>query len=186
MLRRLGVAAVAAVASLALAASAQAAPTTPIMNPIPPTVCASSVTASWTPSTPDPGGLIVAYRLDIGDLTAGTSYIKWTNGLSAPITGLVNGHTYVVRVRALQAKGSVVSYSNASGRVFKRQCLIIPRLDISDYVAYNPWPECPMCGLREQLQVDDPVIQRAVASVPDAPERFGGMVLQGDGSVRFM
>ena len=185
MLRRLGVAAVAAVASLAFAASAQAAPSTPFLNPIPNT-CASSVNATWTPSFPEPGGMILAYRLDIGDLTAGTSYVKWSNGLSATISGLQLNHQYVVRVRSLQAKGSALTLSNPSGRVFKRQCLVIPQLDHSRYVAYNPWPECIMCGLREQIQIDDPVIQRAIASVPDAPERFGGMVLPGDGSVRFM
>jgi hypothetical protein len=185
MLRRLGAIAGAALASLAFAASAQAAPSTPILNPIPPTVCASAIGVTWTPSTPDPGGVIVAYRLDIGDLTAGTSYVKWVNGLGTTISGLVNGHTYVVRVRALQAQGSTLTYSLPSGRVFKRQCLFIPKLDISDYVAYNPWPECPMCGLREQIQIDDPVIQRAVASVPDAPERFRGMDLQADGAIAF-
>jgi hypothetical protein len=185
MLRRLGALAGAALASLAFAASAQAAPSTPILNPIPNT-CASSVNVSWTPSFPEAGGTILAYRLDIGDLTAGTSYAKWSNGLNATISGLQLNHQYVVRVRALQGKGSVLSWSNPSGRVFKRQCLIIPKLDISGYVAYNPWPECPMCGLRAAIQIDDPVIQRAIASVPDAPERFGGMVLEADGSVRFM
>jgi hypothetical protein len=185
MLRRIVAPLAVAAASLAFAASAQAAPSTPIMNPLPTTTCASSVLASWSPSTPDPGGVIVAYRLDVGDLTAGTSYIKWTNGLAAPITGLINGHTYVVRVRALQAKGSALTYSLPSGRVFKRQCFVIPQLDISDYVAYNPWPECPMCGLREQINIDDPVIQRAVLSVPDAPERFGGISLKADGAIAF-
>jgi Fibronectin type III domain len=185
MLRRLGVAAVAAVASLAFAASAQAAPSTPILNPIPNT-CASYVNVSWSPSTPEPGGTILGYRLDIGDLTTGTAYVKWSNSLSSTISGLQLNHQYVVRVRALQAKGPALSFSYPSGRTFKRQCLVIPQLDHSKYVAYNPFPECIMCGVREQLQIDDPVILRAIASVPDAPERFGGMELRGDGSVRFM
>ena len=73
MIRRLGVLAGAIAASLAFAASAQAAPSTPNLNPIPDYVCGSKPTISWTKSTPDVFGSIVAYRLDIGDLTAGTA-----------------------------------------------------------------------------------------------------------------
>jgi fibronectin type III domain protein len=186
MLRRLGVLTGAVLASLAFAASAQAAPSTPILAPIPAYVCGSSVTASWTPSAPEFGGVIVGYRLDIGDLTAGTSSVKWTNALSAPITGLINGHQYVVRVRSLQAKGNALTYSWPSGRTFKRLCLILPVEKLKQYVEYNPWPECPMCGLREQLEMDDPVIQRIVATAkPPVEQQFGGMELEADGSVAF-
>ena len=69
------------VVSLAFAASAQAAPTKPGLNPIPYWVCGSSLPISWTASTPDPFGTIVGYRVDIGDLTAGTSSAKFTSAL---------------------------------------------------------------------------------------------------------
>ena len=79
MLRRLGVIFAALVASLAFAASAQAAPTKPGLKPIPYYVCNSTLPISWTASTPDPLGTIVGYRVDIGDLTAGTSSAKFTS-----------------------------------------------------------------------------------------------------------
>jgi hypothetical protein len=185
MIRRLGAVAGAALASLAFAASAHAAPSTPILNPIPTYVCNSSITVSWTPSTPDPGGTILGYRLDIGDLTTGTAYVKWSNTLSAPITGLVHGHQYVVRVRAFQARGNTFAYSAPSGRTFKRLCFAIPTERIKQYVEYNPWPECIMCGIREQLEIEDPVIQRALATAVLPAERFAGMELEADGSVLF-
>ena len=80
MIRRIGVALGAVAASLAFAASAQAAPSTPHLNPIPDYVCGSKPTVSWSKSTPDLFGTIVAYRLDIGDLTAGTATFKYVSG----------------------------------------------------------------------------------------------------------
>ena len=187
MFRRIGVALGAAAVSLALAASAQAAPSTPILKPIPTYVCSSSITASWTPSTPDPGGTIVSYRLDIGDLTTGTATYKYAPGLSTSISGLINGHHYVVRVRALQLRNGALTYSNSSGRTFKRICLVIPQEILNRYVAYDPFPPCIMCGRFEEIyQGDDPVIQRqlSVATLPGA-ERFNGIQREADGSVLF-
>jgi hypothetical protein len=83
MIRRLGVLAGVIAASLAFAASAQAAPSTPQLDPLPTYVCGSKPTIKWTKSTPDLFGSIVAYRLDIGDLTAGTATYKYVSG-SAP------------------------------------------------------------------------------------------------------
>src|SRR5689334_7268258 len=103
MFRRLGAVAGAVVASLAFAASAHAAPSTPSMEPIP-YYAGGTVTASWTPATPDPGGIIIGYRVDLGDLTAGTSNASFTAALGKVLTPLVNGHTYVARVRAMQFK----------------------------------------------------------------------------------
>ena len=111
MLRRLGVIFAALVASFAFAASAQAAPTKPGLKPIPYYVCNSTLPISWTASTPDPFGTIVGYRVDIGDLTTGTSSAKFTSALGTTLTGLVNGHHYVVRVRALQKRFGVYTYS---------------------------------------------------------------------------
>ena len=142
MLRRLGVIFAALAASLAFAASAQAAPTTPGLKPIPYWVCDSSLPISWTPSTPDLFGTIVGYRVDIGDLTTGTSSAKFTSALGTTLTGLVNGHHYVVRVRALQKRFGVYTYSTSAADTFKRLCLQIPDKIISQYVEYNPWPEC--------------------------------------------
>jgi fibronectin type III domain protein len=189
MPRRIGVALGAVAASLALAASAQAA-TTPVMHPLPVTTCASSVVASWTPSIADPGGAIVSYRVDIGDLTAGTSGYRYTSGLSTTIAGLINGHQYVVRVRALQVKNNQLTYSMSSGRTFKRLCIYRIGDDILNrYVAYNPFPECIMCGLRATDVYDgvDPVVIRqiSVATLP-AADGLQAINLEADGSVRFI
>ena len=124
MLRRLGVLAGAVVASLALASSAQAAPSTPIMKPIPTYAC-GTVTASWTPSFPEPGGQIIGYRVDLGDLTTGTSTASFTAGLSKVLTPLVNGHKYVARVRSMQFKNGAITYSASSGRIFNKRCIVL-------------------------------------------------------------
>jgi hypothetical protein len=183
MLRRLSVLAGAAVASLALASSAQAAPTTPVMKPIPTYAC-GSVTASWTPSFPEFGGTIVGYRVDLGDLTTGTSTASFTAGLSKVLSPLVNGHKYVARVRSMQFKNGAITYSASSGRIFNKTCLFIP-ID-REYVEYNPDWGCPMCELDwGVLRIDDPVIQRAVVravSVQEGPQR---VQIEADGSVRF-
>jgi hypothetical protein len=183
MFRRLGVLAGAAVATLALASSAQAAPSTPIMKPIPTYAC-GTVTASWTPSFPEAGGQIIGYRVDLGDLTTGTSSASFTAGLSKVLTPLVSGHRYVARVRAMQFKNGVVSYSASSGRIFNKVCLFIP-ID-REYVEYNPDWGCPMCDIDwGVLRIDDPVIQRAVVravSVQEGPQRIQ---IEADGSVRF-
>jgi hypothetical protein len=187
MLRRLGALAGAVVATLAFAASAQAAPSAPIIKPMPTYVCGSTVNVSWFPSTPDPGGIIVQYRVDISDLTAGTWGWKYTAGLSTTIGGLIGGHHYVVRVRALQLKGGALSYSPTSARQFYAACLAIPVEKLKDYVAYNPWPECIMCGGLKELEIDDPVIYRAVsAATLPAAEKFRGLQLEADGSVLVM
>ena len=185
MLRRIGIALGAVAATLTLAASAQAA-TTPVMNPLPAYTCATSVTPSWTPSTPSAGGQIVSYRVDYGDLTTGTAGYKYTSALSTTISGLINGHQYVVRVRALQVKNATLTYSASSGRIFNKICLIIPQEIEREYVEYNPDWGCPMCEIDwRALQVDDPVIQRAVVravSVQEGPQR---LQVEADGSVRF-
>jgi hypothetical protein len=188
MFRRIAVALGAAAATLAFAASAQAAPSTPIIHPMPYFVCGDP-TVSWTPSTPDPGGIIVSYRVDIGDLTTGTAGFKWVPGLSTTLTGLANNHKYVVRVRALQFRNGVTSFSNSSGRTFQKTCLVI-RQDILDrYVEYNPFPECIMCGvsLQDIYMGDDPLIakQLAAATLPGA-DRLKGLQLEADGAVQFI
>src|SRR6201999_4162122 len=109
---------------LAFAASPHAAPTTPILNPIAPYNC-GAVTASWSPSTPDPGGVIVSYRVDLSDLTAGSTGWKWVNALSTPLGSGINGHHYVVRVRALQFKNGITTWSGTSARAFMKLCLSI-------------------------------------------------------------
>ena len=189
MLRRIGIALGAVAASLTLAAAAQAAPSTPIMNPIPVNTCADSVVASWTKSIPDPGAAIVSYRVDIGDLTTGTAGHKFVSALSTPIGGLVNGHQYVVRVRALQVKNATLTYSASSGRTFRRLCIKLSDDILNRYVAYNPFPECIMCGLRATDVYDgvDPAIikQLSVATLP-AADGLKAINLEADGSVRFI
>src|SRR3954454_15622161 len=119
MLRRFGAVAGAVAASLAFAASAHAAPSPPPLKPIPAYVCGSSVNLSWSASTPDPGAVIVQYRVDIGDLTAGgTAAFKWVPGLSTTVGGLIHAHHYVVRVRALEFKGGSLYWSGTSARTF--------------------------------------------------------------------
>src|SRR5262245_10682506 len=164
MFRRLGALAGAVVASLAFAASAHAA-TTPIMKPIPYYSC-GPVVASWTPSTPSPGWTIVGYRVDVGDLTTGTSKTLYTGALSKSLEPLINGHHYVARVRAMEYRpGYPIHYSGSSGRTFKKLCLQIPPYLLRQYVAIDPWPwdDCPQCQLDlEDLRVDDPVILKAI------------------------
>jgi Fibronectin type III domain len=187
MIRRLGALAGAVAATLAFAASAQAAPSTPILKPIPTYVCGSTLNISWTPSTPDPGGVIVQYRVDVGDLTNGTATWKWVAGTSTTIGPLITNHHYVVRVRALQWRNGVMSWSGTAPRTFYRACLYIPVEKLKQYVAYNPWPECIMCGRLDDMQLDDPVIYRMVATAqPPAADIFRGIQLEGDGSVAVM
>jgi hypothetical protein len=184
MLRRLAALAGAAVATLAFAASAQAAPSAPtITKPGGTIVCGSPVGIAWKASTPDPGGIIVQYRVDIGDLTTGAAGYKWVNGLSTSI-GVVNGHHYVVRVRALQFKNGATTWSATSARTFYSACLAIPVEKLNQYVAYNPWPECIMCGGLKALEIEDPVIYRelSVATLP-AADKIRGLQLVADGSV---
>src|SRR4051794_30141603 len=187
MFRRLGALAGAALASPAFAASAHASASAPTIKPFPYYVCGSSVNVSWAASTPDPGGIIVQYRVDVGDLTAGTAGWKWVNGLNTTIGGLIANHHYVVRVRALQFKGGVLTWSPTAARTFQRTCLYIPIEKLNQYVEYNPWPECIMCGRLEEMQFDDPVIYRQVsAATLPAAEKFGGLELEADGSVLVM
>jgi hypothetical protein len=187
MLRRFGAVAGAVAATLAFAASAHAAPSPPALKPIPNFVCGSSVNLAWSPSTPDPGGIIVQYRVDIGDLTAGTSAYKWVPGLSTTIGGLIHNHHYVVRVRALELRNGAPIWSATSARTFYAACLIIDPSRLEQYVAYNPWPGCIMCGGLEQMEIDDPVIRKevSVATLP-ATERLKGLQLEADGSVLVM
>ena len=110
MLRRLGALAGAVVASLALAVQRPSRAHHADHEPDPALRCAG-VTASWTPSIPDPGGQIIGYRVDLGDLTTGTSTAYFTVSLQKILPGLINGHKYVVRVRAMQFRNGVVTYS---------------------------------------------------------------------------
>jgi hypothetical protein len=183
MLRRLGLILAAVAASLTFAASAQAAPTAPGLAPIPYWVCNSSLPISWTKSTPDPFGTIVGYRVDIGDLTTGTAQVKFTSGLGTTLTGLVNGHHYVVRVRALQKRFGVYTYSASAADTFQRLCLVLPDRIVKQYVAYNPWPECIQCDRADFVRFDDPVIYEAIRGVPLPQERVQGLQLDEQGGI---
>lgn len=175
---------VGAVASLAFAGSALAAPSTPHLAPIAPYVCSSTVNLSWTPSTPDPGAHVLVYRVDIGDLTTGTASHKYVGGLSTTIGPLASGHQFVVRVRALEMTAAhALVYSATSGDSFKRACLRLPDDVIQRYVAYNPWPECIMCGLLDYYS-DDPIMERAIATAtPPVAEKIGGIQIAADGEI---
>ena len=184
MLRRLTALAGAAVATLAFAASAHASPTAPIIKPIPTNVCGPSVNVGWSASTSDPGGTIVQYRIDVGDLTAGTAGFQWVNGLGTTVGGLITNHHYIVRVRALQYRNGALTWSPTSYRTFYRACLVIAPDKLKQYVAYNPFPECIMCGGLKALQIEDPEIYRAVsAATPPAADKLRGLQLEGDGSI---
>jgi hypothetical protein len=142
------------------------------------------VTAGWTPSTPDPGGIILGYRVDLGDLTTGTSTASFTAGLSKVLSPLVNGHKYVARVRAMQFKNGVVSYSASSGRIFNKLCLFIPREIEREYVEYDPNPPCIVCEIDwSVLRIDDPVIQRAVIRAVSVADPVQRIEVEADGSV---
>ena len=94
-----------------------------------------------------------------------------------------------VRVRALEYRNGALNYSASSGRTFKRLCLMIPPERLRQYVAYNPFPECIMCGLRATDVYDgvDPAIikQLSVATLP-AADGLKAINLEADGSVRFI
>ena len=190
MIRRLGVLTAAIAASLAFAASAQAAPTTPQLDPLPTYVCGSKPTIKWSKSTPDLFGSIVAYRLDIGDLTAGTATYKYVSGssLSTQIGPLITGHHYVIRLRALQHRFGVYSFSGTDYDHFWSSCILVKIRD--EYIEYDPfwWDQCWVCGgLEEILRQEDPVIYHELAkATPPINEQIRGLELLGDGSVRVM
>jgi len=67
----------------------------------------ASISASWTAPADDGGLPIVNYELDVNDYTAGTnSYVDAGIALTADLDGLVNGHTYRIRVRAENTRGA--------------------------------------------------------------------------------
>jgi hypothetical protein len=185
MIRRIGVALGAVAASLAFAASAQAAPSTPQLNPIPNHVCASKPTISWAKSTPDLFGTIVAYRVDVTDLTAGSmAPPKYVAGLSTQIGPLQAGHHYVVRVRALQHRFGTWTFSATSADHFWSSCIFVKLRD--EYIEYDPfwWNQCWVCGGLEDIVIDDPVIYRSLKTgVAPVEEPIRGLQLEADGSV---
>ena len=186
MIRRIGIALGAVAATLTLAASAQAATHTD-HEPAPGVHLCDVGDPVVDAVDRGAGGTIVSYRVDYGDLTTGAAGYKYTSALSTTIGGLVNGHQYVVRVRALEYRNGALNYSASSGRTFKRLCLIIAPERLRQYVAYNPFPECIMCGrLEDILDIEDPVIRKqiSVATLP-AAERLKGITLEADGSVLF-
>ena len=54
-------------------------------------------------------------------------------------------------------------------------------------MAYNPFPECIMCGVLDDLNIEDPRVLKALptAKLPGA-ERIKGLQIEGDGSVYVM
>jgi hypothetical protein len=90
----------------------------------------------------------------------------------------------VVRVRALELTAAhALVYSATSGDSLKRACLRLPDDVIQRYVAYNPWPECIMCGLLDYYS-DDPIMERTIATAtPPAAEKIGGVQIAADGEI---
>ncbi len=183
MLRRLlrPAAALGAVAAtLAFTGSALANPSTPTLGPISPWVCTSSLNVSWSASTPDPGATLLAYRVDLGDLTTGTAGYKYVTALGTPINGLVSGHKYVIRVRALEITSTNhLVFSGTAADTFTRTCLELRQTN--EYVAYNPDPGCIMCGLTD-IFANDPGMERrlSVATLP-VSERVTGLQIEAGG-----
>ena len=183
MLRRIGALAGAVVASLALPSSAQAAPTTPHLNSIPYYAC-GTVTASWTPSTPEYGGTIVGYRVDLGDLTTGTSNTSFTPSLSKVLARWSAATSTSSRCARCSSRTAHVTYSAPSARVFKKLCLQIPP-DPPRVRRVQRDPGCIRCGLDWSiLRIEDPVIQRAITQVAVA-DGLEQLQLEADGSVLF-
>jgi hypothetical protein len=137
---------------------------------------------NWSASAPDPGAHVLNYRVDLGDLTTGTSSYKYVGGLSTTIGPLIANHHYVVRVRALELTAThALVYSASAADSFYRACFKLPDEVLSRYVAYNPWPECIMCGLVEYFS-DDPIMERQIAmATPPAAERIRGVEIAADG-----
>lgn len=126
--------------------------------------------------------MILGYRVDLGDLSTGTSTGKSTGALLMPLSPLVTNHKYVVRVRAIQWRAGVISFSAPSGRFFQKTCLFIDPAKIAkDYVLYNPWPECPQCNVLDGLRIEDP---RILTAKPPIAERIGGLELEVDGQIK--
>jgi titin len=74
----------------------------------------SSVSLTWTASTAV-GGSVTSYNIVVFEASTG-NYVKDVNsmgsGLSGTVTGLTNGTTYTIKVRAAAGSG-MSSYSNA-------------------------------------------------------------------------
>jgi hypothetical protein len=161
---RTGVLAAALGAALAFSGSALAGPTTPNLNPIPPTVFAGQLTISWLPSTFDPGALLKQYRVDVVDKPPNVNAVLLPPILTAATQTTLNvqaGHTYVVRVRAFEITQNFdVVVSAADWDSF----LVLPQITFPNYYEiyfeFPPDPWCLTCPpLWEYLQ-DDPVVQR--------------------------
>jgi hypothetical protein len=90
-----------------------------------------------------------------------------------------------VRVRALQHRFGVYTYSATSYDHFWSSCLWIKIQD--EYIEYDPfwWKQCWVCGgLEDILRHDDPVLYRELSkATPPIDEQIRGMELRVDGSV---
>jgi hypothetical protein len=73
--------------------------------------------ASWSAPGGDGGANVTNYELQVNDITAATyDYLDAGTGLSEDVTGLTNGHTYRIRVRAENGFG-VGAWSGWSAQV---------------------------------------------------------------------
>ncbi len=92
--------------SLQLVVDATGAPGQPVMSGLNPE--SGKVTLFWKPPSKDGGVLVTGYDVDIGiggDRSAGPETVTGITGTSTAVTGLANGMTYDLRVRAVNSDG---------------------------------------------------------------------------------
>ncbi len=66
----------------------------------------AEINTSWAAPGDDGGATVSNYELQVNDITAATyDYLDAGTGLSEDVTGLTNGHTYRIRVRAENSFG---------------------------------------------------------------------------------
>lgn len=197
MLRNLirsGVLAAALGAALAFSGSALANPTTPQLNPIPPTVFAGQLTISWSPSVFDANLIYAGYVLAVSDYPGGPVLpVPTIYSVPAPITSktitVTAGHHYVVRLDAIQVRADYTVELSPDSDFDAFQ--VIKQITIPDfYEEYFEWPPqppwCLTCPPFELFLGDDPVERRAreVLGAPRVYERqLAGVYVDGRGEV---
>ena len=160
---RTGVLVAALGAALAFSGAALAGPTTPQLNPIPPTVFAGPLTISWSPSSFTPGSIYKGYVIYVSDKPPNANAALWPPISTTATQRTLNvqaGHTYVVRVSALEiTAGLDVNVSASAWDSF----FVLPFIDIPIYYEYLKWPLEPWCLTCPPFEVifqDDPVLER--------------------------
>jgi hypothetical protein len=160
---RSGVLVAALGAALAFSGTALAGPTTPQLDPIPPTVFAGPLTIKWSPSFFTPGSIYKGYVVHVSDKPPNANATLWQPISTTATQVTLNvqaGHTYIVRVRALEITADLTVNASASAW---DSFFVLPYIDIPIYYEYLEWPVEPWCLTCPPFEVifqEDPVLER--------------------------